>query len=532
MSKRRKYDIRNKKNFIIILVLSIAIVCVFSLFIYKYSKASKIEYMIEAGSVLQDVNKNYISLDDDAILKVRWDDSYYLIYNEEKINLGKKVIAFNTITGQMKLYGTFYEIADDGKIIENKKETILDHTNEAKFYKLDDREYLLVDREISSNDGTIEANNYLLVELDKAGNAKLSNNKINLKTISPTRLVTSKYYFDIANEILNFGKYDIDLKKIIGSTNQYAPEVDENKGNGSGGNGTGTGDGTGSGSGTGDGSGTGSGSGGGGGGGGAGSGIGGTNGTGNGIGSGEGMKPGNVINNNDNGSIPDLEDIFDKIKMTSIIRVVEGINQVDVDYFVYDPYNEYESVYIEVIDLNNLSSGPRKIPLSKTETHKTIDGLKANNDYLFNFIYVVYEFDEEINDKKPEEITFESITLKTKLPEYSISVYKISSADVRKISYKVNLQNNFKISKVNVSLSFYYESDDATEPIQKTLPDSVDVSVNDSFVIGDILISDFDIAIEKSLTLTVESVVSEDGIELPIGTSYTFKDKTLGGSYE
>ena len=33
-----------------------------------------------------------------------------------------------------------------------------------------------------------------------------------------------KYRFDINNEILNFGSYDIDLKKIIGSTNQYKPE--------------------------------------------------------------------------------------------------------------------------------------------------------------------------------------------------------------------------------------------------------------------------------------------------------------------
>ena len=100
---RRKYDIRNKKSFIIILILSIAIISVFSLFIYKYSKASKIEYVIESGSVLQDVNKNYISIDDDALLKIRWNDSYYLIYKEEKINLGKKVIVYNTITGGMKL---------------------------------------------------------------------------------------------------------------------------------------------------------------------------------------------------------------------------------------------------------------------------------------------------------------------------------------------------------------------------------------------------------------------------------------------
>ena len=97
MSKRRKYDVKNKRNFIIIIGLSIAIVGIFSLFIYNYSKAAKIEYLIESGSVLQDVEKNYLNLDDDAKLKVRWDGNYYLIYNEKKISLGKKVIAYNTI---------------------------------------------------------------------------------------------------------------------------------------------------------------------------------------------------------------------------------------------------------------------------------------------------------------------------------------------------------------------------------------------------------------------------------------------------
>ena len=80
---RRKYDFRNKKSFIIILVLSIAIISVFSLFIYKYSKASKIEYLIEAGSVLQDIDKNYLSVDADATLKIRWNGSYPLEEEQE-----------------------------------------------------------------------------------------------------------------------------------------------------------------------------------------------------------------------------------------------------------------------------------------------------------------------------------------------------------------------------------------------------------------------------------------------------------------
>ena len=93
MSKRRKYDGRNKRSFVIILILAIIIVGVFSFFIYKYSKASKIEYVIESGSVLQDVQKNYLNIDDDGIIKIRWNDDYYLKYNDQKYELGDRVIS-------------------------------------------------------------------------------------------------------------------------------------------------------------------------------------------------------------------------------------------------------------------------------------------------------------------------------------------------------------------------------------------------------------------------------------------------------
>ena len=492
MSKRRKYDIKNKRSFIIILVLSVFIVGIFSLFIYKYSSASKIEYLIESGSVLQDVDKNYLTIDDDAKLKIRWNGNYYLVYNDEKINLGKKVITYNTITGGMKLYGTFYEIQNDGKIIENKNETVLANTTQPKFYKIDDREYLLVDTKIYSEDYSIEASNYLLVELDKAGNAKLSNNKINLKTIAPTKLVTSEYIFDIANEILNFGEFDIDLKKIIGSTNQYVPESssdnqddDGESNNNNGDNGT-------------------------------------TNNVGTGIGTGTGTGVGDVVNSNDTGDTPDMDEILNKVKMTSIIRVVEGLNQIDVDYVIYDPYDEYGSVYVEVVSQNKIEV----VYLSKTDTHITLNNLLANTKYKLNFIYTTASVDEETGEQDYVPYTFEQFELSTKMPEYSISVYKISKV-YNTLTYKVNLQSGYSISRVNVNMTFNYQDFDTEtgEMIEKTasLDGYVDVSnTSSSYVLGNFDISEYDIDADTLLKLTVKSVVSGE-FELPINSTYTFR---------
>ena len=494
---RRKYDIRNKRSFVIILILSIAVICVFSLFIYKYNKSSKIMYLVETGSVVQDTQKNFINIEEDATLRVRWNDNYYLIYQDKKINLGKKVIVYNSITGGMKLYGSFYEIQDDGKIVDNKDETILPNTTDTKFYKIDDREYLLVDRTIVNGERNIEALNYVLVELDKMGNAKLSNNTLNLKTITPTVLVTSKYRFDINNEILNFGSYDIDLKKIIGTTNQYKPEdtpdedLEGEGGAGGGAGGAGSGDGTGAGG----------------------------DGTGTGDGNGElgGAGSGDIINNGEDGDLTDMEEIKDKSKMTSIVRVVEGLTQIDIDYVIYDPYNEYKAVYAEIIKNGEIEV----VHLSKNDTHLLIDNLAANTEYKVSFIYTTADL--ETGEVVP--YTFDEMTLKTKMPEYSISVYKISNV-YKTLSYKVNLQSGYSVNSVNVNLSFdYKETDPETgEVINKSASlDSVAlVSSDDKYVQNTIDISGYNIEKDTLLKLTVVSVENEYA-KLDINSSYTFR---------
>lgn len=487
---RRKYDLRNKRNFVIILIIAIAVIGVFSLFIYKYNHASKIEYLVETGSVVQDDNKDFINVQEDAKLKIRWNDNYYLEYQDKKVNLSKKVIVFNTITGGMKLYGKFYEIDKTGKIIENKDETELKNTTTNKFYKLDDRKYLLIDRQIVSDDRTIEASNYLLVELDKMGNAKLSNNKLNLKTISPTILVTSEYTFDIANEILRYGSLNIDLKKIIGSTNQYVPEPEEEENSENAGDNTGNG----------------------------GTGIGG-DGTGTGTGDWNGAPggPGTVINNTDTGNVEDIGEIKNKTKMTSVVRALEGLTQIDIDYVVYDPYNEYKSVYAEIVMDNKIDV----VYLSKNDTHIVFDKLIPNTKYKLNFIYTTAN--EETGEIIPT--TFESLNLTTKMPKYSISIYKISNVS-NSLTYRVYLQEGYSIDKVNVSLSFKNRvRDEETDEVSledEKITGTAMVGGNTKYVDGTIKLDGYDIDKNSVLTLNIDSVSGNYGL-LEINDTYTFR---------
>jgi len=504
---KRKYDTRNKRSFIFIAILMVAIIGIFSLFIYKYLTYSGIQYSIPAGSVIQDVLKNYIVVDDDAVLKIRWNERYYLEYQGEKINLGKKVIVYNSITGGLNLYGTFYEINSEGKVIENTEETILENTSDCKFYKLDDREYLLVGTKISSGDKKIETGNYLLVELDKLGNAKLSNDELNLKTITPTTLLTTLYSFDINNEILSFEKYNINLKKIIGSTNEYTEkEEEDNKGGGGatgngqvvGGNGQGGNGGNGTGT-----------------------------GIGNGIGNGTGV--GDVINNNDTGNVVDKEEVMDKLKTTSIVRIVEGLNQIDIDYVVYDPYNEYASVYVEVKE----PSKTNVIYLNKNDTHLTLYDLKPNTEYRLNFIYTVGN--EETGALIPN--TFVSYDVRTLLPEYDITVNKISTID-KKVYYKVTLQDGFDISDVKVNLKFKYDEEfteiiideegkEVEEKKKKTIVfnenSTAEVSKGDKYVFGYFDIKDYSPKTDTLFTFKITGITDSSGNEIKVEDSYSFR---------
>ncbi len=460
---------RNKRTFVIIVILSLIIIGIFSLIIYKYKHAAKIEYNVEAGSIVQDNDKNYLETNEDALLKVRWNGNYYLVYQDRKIGLGKKVIVFNPVSKGIKLYGKFYEIGESGKIVYHNNETSLRNSVDTKFMKLDDREYLLIDTEIKSNDDSIDAKDYLLVELDRMGNAKLSNYKLNLKTITPTTLQTSKYSFDIANEILKFASKDIDLKKIIGSTNEYKEDEKKKEAENDDDNAGGAGDGT-------------------------------NQVTANGAGAGA------TATNNASigGKYISIEELIKNVKTTSIVRAYEGMREIDINYVVYDPYNEYKDIYAEIDKEGTIE----RVEVVRTDTHMVFEGLKADTDYKINFYYTT--IDSETNNEVKS--SFGSLDMHTKKPQYGIVVTRVSGV-TNKLYYKVYLQEDYPIDTMNVTLSI----DDvviATDTISG-------IGGSPSSIPREIYLGDYEIS-NKQVTLEIIDVTGPDGA-INVGSYTTFR---------
>ena len=400
----RKYDKKNKTNFLIVSAVCILILLAFGFFIKRVYDTGKKEYIISSNSVLYDKEMNKLLLDDTGLIKIKWSGAYYLKYKEKDIALDKQVVVYNNATKNINLYGTIYKINMDESIETLRDETIIEETIIPKFYKLADRKYLLIAPIIRNEKGDFRADNYLIVHLDKMGNAELYNNKLNMKTLTPTKLVTPTYTFDIANEKLDYSGTIIDLRKIIGSTNLYK-EARESTESDESGSGSGSGGGSGSNS---------------------------QNTTNNNSSNSSSSRNSSSRNNsnssNSSASTDNQSTIIDnrtyQDKNFSVVKNTIGTDTLSVDYSIYDPKNEYKSVYMEITEVN--SGNKESYYLAKNATNILVRGLKPLTKYN-----VVYNYSYLDNDKGVVYDTFNtSYTITTLLPNTTIIVSKLTNKEV------------------------------------------------------------------------------------------------------
>lgn len=411
----RKYDKKNKRNIGIILVISALIIVMFSLVINLFLSRDKNEYKVEEKTLVFDKDKTIIKTEKPAVIKTKWNKKYYLIQDKISTELGNTAITYNEDTGVLKLYGKYYEISSGDEINITSGETVIKSTALTKFYKLEDRKYLVVDKEIKSADGLLSTSDFLMIDLDKAGNATLTNHKVNLKTFSATTIVTSNYTFDIANEILVYGSDKIDLKKIIGSSNTYTkedliPEEDNNKGNSSESNTTAN----------------------------------------NGV-TDNSIANGNNTTNGGNGSEGNtgknnvvIEEIKKATKRTSVIAVTSTVNKISVDYVIYDPKKEYSSVYMEVKKEN--SSNIDTIYLNSGSTSYEIsNNVFPNTNYELTFKYSYIDDENQMHVE-----TFDKVNITTKKPQVSLKVTRTSKDG---IDYLITTDNSYPLTSGTLTVT-------------------------------------------------------------------------------
>ena len=466
----RKYDIKNKRNIGIIIGISVLIIIMFSLIIKLFLSSDKKEYTVYTGSLVFDKDKSIVKIKENGIIKKKWNNDYYLIYDDKNILLGDSAISYNEDTGEIILYGKYYEIGAGDSIDITDGETVIKNSALTKFYKLADRKYLVVDKEIKSLDGLLSTSEFLMVDLDKVGNATLTNHKVSLKTFSPTTIVTSNYTFDIANEILTYGSNKIDLKKIIGSSNKYTKEdlvPSENTDNGINNGVTNITDNS-------------------------------NASTGGGNNSSGGNNSGDGSNLGGGNSNTVIQEVKKATKRTSVISTYSTTDKINVNYVIYDPKKEYTSVYMEVHEI-----GTNKIDtiyLNSNDTGYVISNLFPNTIYNLTFKYSYLDENNEVSTD-----TFDNINVTTKKPKISIKVTSVSFGNIK---YLITSDNSYDID--SATLKVFVNNEEVS---------STTISINGNTV-NDIYVNT---VLDDNVELLLTDVKSNGKVIKDVKSSYKFK---------
>ena len=308
-------------------------------------------------------------------IKKRWNNEYILTEGDKEYNLGEHTISY--VDSRVRIFGGGYRITQNSDAIKLIDGYEVENMGETSFYKLKENIYLLVSPTISDSNNEFSTEKFMFIVLDTAGNAILSNDKMNIKTVKPTTLNCENLTFNIAEEKLTYDGKEIDAKNVIGSNNKYDAATykdiqEENKdketididatGGTGGSGGTGGIGGTGGTGGTGGSGGAG--------------GLGGSGGTGGtgGIG-GTGGKGGSAANGT----------AVDAIKMIMLRSVSKSSTSLKVTYYANDPYGQYGLIYLDLFeagaDTQQHSNALQTQSISTYESTYTFTNLQPDTQY-------------------------------------------------------------------------------------------------------------------------------------------------------
>lgn len=447
---KRNPKVKNNLMYILLVIVIIITIVTFIVFISIFNKYDKNEYNVEKDSILYGEDYNYIKVSELATLKQRFDGNYYLYETIDgesyKHMIGTVPVIFKAGDSYLYLYGEAYQIYNTGEVAKLSGETKIPKTSPTKIFKLGDRKYLMVDSELRSlNDNIINTRGYLIIEIDKQGNATFANNELNFKAIKPVIITGTSFDFDIANEKIMYNNETIDLKNVIGSTNEfkkYQTVLDSYDGNES------------------------------------------------------NEEKEQTTENTDYydkylsdviKSVNNLTESVTKVGENSKTKINTGsvyydfnkwivlksvsssVSSITLNYTVFDPNNEYRAVFARIIDKAGVGT---YYYVNQSDTSYTIGNLKPDSEYTISFGY---------QKNTSQELTVvDEITVKTLKPNYSITVDKIAQKNIEDdqetitkyyIYYTLNADINYILNSADI---VYYRDDILTyrEHITKDMFDS------------------------------------------------------------
>ena len=157
-----------KGNKLTFTVFAIIVIIILGILIWAVRIGIKNEsekYQIPNSSYLYDNKYNYIDLENAAQVFKKWTGSYYLKENvtKKEYKLGNYAVSYDSSKNAVELFGTFYQVLKGGEIVKYTEHNKLNKNLDSQFFKIDDRKYLIVAKDIKNNTGTLSTKNYLIV---------------------------------------------------------------------------------------------------------------------------------------------------------------------------------------------------------------------------------------------------------------------------------------------------------------------------------------------------------------------------------
>ena len=132
-------------TFVVILILVILVCAVVIVLGYE-----KEEYQVKQSAFIYDNKYNYIELENPAVISKKWTGNYYLKEDitDKEYKLGDYAISYDVNSTALDLFGTFFQVLNGANVDKITGYNTINQSTEDKFYKIDDRKYLIVARDI------------------------------------------------------------------------------------------------------------------------------------------------------------------------------------------------------------------------------------------------------------------------------------------------------------------------------------------------------------------------------------------------
>ena len=472
----------NNKNKIYIFLFSIIIVGIIGILVYAVKLTSV--YQVSNNSVIFDSTTNLIDTSGGGEIAKSWDNQYYYQNETTKYDIGKVSVVYEKLSDEVIIFGENHMVSEDGTVVKNTDKTSINNLNIASFYKLADRQYLIVANEIYESEKSIYASKYLMVYIDTQGNASLLNDMVNLKTINPITIKFNDYTFDIANEKLIIGKETIDLKAINGSTNKYEEgrdkpqyeDVDmpgfieaynklvndfnqykENDTLNVGGNNQ--------------------------------------------------VTNNNFVTNNNNTSGQEAVNKTPLNKRVSLRGAIAYTTHLDISYVVTDPEDKYQAVYLLITGPRNGEMYTEKVILDKYETKHRVTKLDPRSEYSVSLGYV--EVVEEEKEKKLYDYIEDVINVRTTKADASITINKISRGEVK---FNFKMSTNYALESGFIALMA-----DGEEVGRTSI--NVDKALTDAGYSASIKLSDTD----KYELVVIDAIYNGNAADIDVSKKFVYQ---------